>query len=90
MGIATRLGTENVLSFNMLEITDYGRPMKPFFIELLGLGKQIGQINFGAFGVISAEISVSTNFGTVSPLSKFSIIQPLYLQKTKFLHPHPK
>ena len=37
MGIATRLGTENVLSFNMLEITDYGRPMKPFFIELLGL-----------------------------------------------------
>jgi hypothetical protein len=87
MGIATRLGTENVLSFNMLEITDYGRPMKPFFIELLGLGKQIGQINFRAFGVISAEISVSTHFGTESPLSIFSIIQPLYLQKTKSLHP---
>ena len=58
MGIATRLGTENVLSFNMLEITDYGRPMKPFFIESLGLGKHIGQIHFGAFGVVSAEISV--------------------------------
>ena len=66
MGIATRLGTENVLSFNMLDITDYGRPIKPFFIELLGVGKQIGQINFGAFGVISNEISVSTHLGTVS------------------------
>ena len=57
MGIAIGLGTENVLSFNMLEITDYGSPMKPFFIEVLGLGKQIGQINFVAFGVFSADLS---------------------------------
>ena len=57
MGIATRLGTENVLSFNMLDITDYGRPIKPFFIELLGVGKQIGQINSGALMVFSAKLS---------------------------------
>ena len=34
--------------------TDYGHPMKPFFIEipkLLGLRRQFGQTNFGAFGV---------------------------------------
>ena len=29
-------------------------------------------------------------FGTVSPLSKFSIIPPLFLQKTKPLNPHLK
>ena len=37
--------------------TDYGHPIKPFFNrnpELLGLGRQFGQINLGAFktGVI--------------------------------------
>ena len=38
------------LNFNMFCYTDYGRPMKPFFhgnLELLGLGRQIGQINSG-------------------------------------------
>ena len=35
--------------------------------ELLGLGRQFGQINFGAFVVFSATL------GTVSPLSIFSI-----------------
>ena len=46
----------NVLSVN----TDYGRPMKPFFHlnqELFGLGRQIGQITSGAFGVFSADLS---------------------------------
>ena len=54
----------------MIISTDYGRPMKLFFIEItnfLGLARQFGQINFGAFGV--------------SPLSMFSINQPLFLQK---------
>ena len=30
------------------------------------------------------------HFGTVSILSMFSIIQPLFLQKTKPLYPYPK
>ena len=47
--------------------------------ELLGLGKQFGQINFRAFGIFGRFIS--THFCTVSPLSTFSIIQPLLLQK---------
>ena len=54
--------------------------------EFLGLGRQIEQINYRAFGVFSAELS-ATHFGTysdaVSPFSMFSIIQPLFLQKNK-------
>ena len=41
-------------------VTDYGRPMKYFFhcnSELLGLGRQIGQVNSEAFGVFLAELS---------------------------------
>ena len=46
--------------FRVPVLTDYGRPMKPFFIEIpkfWGWGRQIGQINFGAFGVFSADLS---------------------------------
>ena len=38
----------------MHQSTDYGPPMKP---ELLGLGRQIVQINSEAFGVFLAELS---------------------------------
>ena len=41
--------------------------------------------NWGIFGW-----TISTHLGTVSPLSMFSIIQPLFLKKTKSLYPHPK
>ena len=33
--------------------------------------------------------AVSTYFGTMCPLSMFSTIHPLFLQKTKPLYPHP-
>jgi hypothetical protein len=33
---------------------------------------------------------ISTHFGTVSPLSMFFIIQPVFLQKAKPFHPNPK
>ena len=64
-----------------LATTDYGRPMKPFFIEIQIFGH--GQTNradkfwsiWGIFGQ-----TISTQFGTVSPLSMFSIIQPLFLK----------
>ena len=36
---------------------------------------------WGIWGIFRQTIS--THFGTVSPLSMFSIIQPLFLQKTK-------
>jgi hypothetical protein len=36
--------------------TDYGRPMKPFFIEILNFWAN-GQINSVAFGVFSAKLS---------------------------------
>ena len=48
--------------------------------KLLGLGRQFGHINFGTFGLFSANLS-ATIFGTVSPLRMFSINQPLFLQK---------
>jgi hypothetical protein len=43
----------------MVFATDYGRPIKPFFIEItnLGFGRQSGQINFRAFGVFLADLS---------------------------------
>ena len=50
--------------------------------KLLGLGRQLGQINFGAFGIFLADL------GTVSPLPMFSINQPLFVQKTKLLYPN--
>ena len=63
MGIATRLGTENVLSFNMLEITDYGRPMKPFFIEqTFGLEQTNWADKFwGTWGIFGQTISTASN-----------------------------
>ena len=46
-----------------------------FVIEIqLGLTRQIKQINSGEFGKFLAK-TISTLFGTVSPLSMFSIIQ---------------
>jgi hypothetical protein len=62
-------------------------PDEAFFHQnpkLFGLGRQIGQINF-FFGQL-----IHTHFGTVSPLSMFSINHPLFLQKTRPLYPHPK
>jgi hypothetical protein len=47
----------------------------------LGLGRQIWGINFGAFGIFSVDLS--------APIL-VSINEPLFLQKTKLLYPHPK
>ena len=62
---------------------DYGRPMKPFFSlksRTFGLGQTNWADKFwGIWGIFGQTIS--THFGTVSPLSMFSIIQPLFLQK---------
>ena len=57
--------------------------------KLLCLGRQFGQIDLGAFGGIFT-LFFSTHFGTLSPLSIFSISQPLFLQKTLDLYPNPK
>ena len=59
--------------------TDYGPPMKPLFIKYQTFG--LGQQNWAdKFWRIFSQ-TISTHFGTVSPLSMFSIIQPLFLQK---------
>ena len=55
-------------------------PNEAFFHQnpkLLGLGRQIGQINFGAFGVFSNNLSAPI----LVLYTKFSIDQPLFLQK---------
>ena len=46
-------------ALQILADTDYGRPLKPFFHrnQILGLGRQFGKINFGAFGVLSNDLS---------------------------------
>jgi hypothetical protein len=50
----------------------------------LGLGRQIGQINSGAFGVFSAEFWCNESLVHVFHYST------IFSQKTKSLHPHPK
>ena len=64
--------------------TDYGHPMKPFFIKIPNVWAWAD--NFVAFGGIFGRF-ISTLFGTVSPLYMFSINQPLFLQKTSPLYP---
>ena len=76
----------------MTVLTDYGRSMKPFFslkLRTFGLGQTIWADQFWVIRGIFGRFS-STHFGTVSPLSLFYIIQPLFLKKTKTLYPHPK
>ena len=51
----------------------------------LGLGRQIGPNIFWAFGVFSADLSAP-----ILVLCFPLIYQPLFLQKTKPLHPNPK
>ena len=65
--------------------------MKPFSLksQTFGLGQTTWADKFwGIWGIFGQTIS--THFGTVSPLSMFSINQPLFLQKTKPLNPNPK
>jgi hypothetical protein len=53
----------------------------------VGMGRQIGQVNSGAFGVFSTKPSAPILVVQRVPCSMFSIIQPLFLQKTKPLYP---
>ena len=73
--------------YSWVLITDYRRPMKPFFIELLGLGTQIGQINSGTFGVFLAELSVTILVQWV-PYPCFPLFNPYFFKKSWY--PLPK
>ena len=68
----------------LLVLTDYGRQMKPFFIENPNFWADKFLGIWGIFGRF-----ISTHFGTVGPLSMLSINQPLFLQKTKPLYSNP-
>ena len=67
-------------------------PNETFFSsnsQTFGLGQTICADKFwGTYGILGRFIS--THFGTVSPLSMFSINQPLFLQKTKPLYQNSK
>ena len=65
--------------------------MKPFLSksQTFGLGQKNWADKFGGIWGIFARF-VSTHFGTLSPLSMFSIDQPLFLQKSKPLYPNAK
>ena len=52
------------------------RTMKPFFIETQ---TNLADKFWSIWGILGQTIS--THFGTVSPLSMFSIIPPVFLQK---------
>jgi hypothetical protein len=66
-------------------------PRESFFrkSQNFGLGQTLWAKKFGGIWGIFGRF-ISTHFVTVSPLSMFSIYQPLFLQKTKPLYPNPK
>ena len=71
----------------------YGGPMKSFFIpnpNSFGFCRRFGQRYFEAFGFFSANLSAPILVQWVSPLSMFSINQPISLQKDKLLCPNRK
>ena len=78
------------ISLLFVQITDYGHPMKPFFIEIQNFWAWTDKMCkfWGICGIFGQFIS--THFGTVSSLSIFSITEPLFLQRNKPLYPHLK
>ena len=57
--------------------------------NILGLGRQIGQINSGAFVVFSSELSAPILVQRV-PCPCFPLFNNYFYKKTKPLYPHPK
>jgi hypothetical protein len=66
-----------------------GRPIFSLKSRTFGLGQTNWAYQFWGIWDIFSQ-TISTHFGKVSPLSIFSIIQSLFLQKTKPLCPHSK
>ena len=78
---------QSVCKVHILSCTDYGLPMKPFFIEIPNFWAW-ADIFWGVLGIFQF---ISTYFGTVSPLSMLFINQTFFfLQKTRPLYPNPK
>ena len=72
-------------------VTDYRYQERVFFQKsrTFGLGQTFwAEMFWGFWGIFGRTIN--THFGNVSSMSMFSIIQPLFLQKTKPLCPNPK
>ena len=66
--------------------------MKPFFHRNLkhwAWADKFGRYILGHLGYIFGQF-INTHFGTVTPLSMFSIDQPFFLKKTNPLYPHTK
>ena len=70
-------------------IRDYGRPIKPFFIEMQNFWASADKF-WDIWGIFCQTISTNFASHTVSPLFMFAINKPLFLQKTKPLYPNPK
>ena len=68
------------IGFFLSECTDYGRQRKPFFIEIQNFWAWADKF-MGIWGILGWTIS--THFGTVGPLSMFSIIVNLTIIFTK-------
>ena len=68
------------------------RPNQALFLsksQTFGLGQTIWADKFWAIWGIFGRF-ISTHFGTMSPLSMFSINRSLFLQKVKPLYPNPE
>ena len=70
-------------------ITDYEHP-ESFFSKISNFWAWADILGWNFLRHLGYFRTISTHFGTLCSLSMFSIIQPLFLQKTKPLYPHPK
>ena len=77
-----------------LETRTRDTQIKLFFSQIpnfMGLIRQIGPKILGAFGVRIFVLSISTDFGKVSPFPCFALFNHHFYKKlSKPLYPHPK
>ena len=66
-----------IVKVSLNEPTDYGRPIKPFFVEIQNFWAWADKL--GIWGIFDQTISI--HFGAVSPLSMFAIIQTTIFTK---------
>ena len=71
----------------LAEYTDYGRPMKPFLTISQTFG-QIDRINFGVFGVFSAELLSAPILALWVPCSWFLSFSCFFHKKTLLFRPN--
>ena len=85
------LWSKKYADVSLLPSTDWGRPMKQFFIKIKNFWAWADKVSKLILGhLVYFWPKYQHPFWYSESLVMFFIIQPLFLQKTKPLYPHPK